>query len=642
MIEKQFKFLQLLGSKASWISVSDLSSVIGKSIRTVKTYAHDIMMEYPDLLESSSQGYRIKDKDLLVKILNEYHPALLPQNAEERKKYMLRKLLFDNRECQFDELAYELCISSSTLTNELKTLKTKLDEYHLKIKVRQSKVSIVGSEECKKRYINALIFEDVADSFKDIKQIQTYFPKQDLATIKEIISTVLTEHEFYLDYFSLLNLVLQIALMIDRKNLTNQQIHISNDEWSDIANIQMRDLIKDVTDKLSDRMNVEFSENEVHDLALLIITRVVANSVTSMQVNQLQEFVGSETMSLIQKMQTSLQETYDITMTNEDFTIRFALHLKNLIIRLKNGVVLRNPLADEIKRSYPFIYDVSVFLANVFIQHTGFMLNNDEIAYFALHLGVLIEEQKVTKNEVRALLFCPHYFTVALSLANNLSTKFDGALTIVEIVTDFDKLNNRSHPEYDLLITCSPYNHITVKPTVYVSSFFSNKDMLAVSNVIEHIIANRTKAKIEANLRTMFHKDMFFIDADIKNQMDALSYIGGLLKNAGYVDEDFIDMLYERERISSSAYNNIAMPHPIKMNAKKSVIAVSLHPNPINWNDRSVNIIFLLAISKADRSFYKDMFDFITDVISIEKNLNCLIHAKSFDEFITLLTSCAK
>lgn len=79
------------------------------------------------------------------------------------------------------------------------------------------------------------------------------------------------------------------------------------------------------------------------------------------------------------------------------------------------------------------------------------------------------------------------------------------------------------------------------------------------------------------------------------------------------------------------------MPHPLEMCSKKSVISVSIHQKPLQWQDNLVNIIFMLAINDEDRVIFKDIFDFITDTISDEDKLFSLIRVKTFDEFIKLI-----
>jgi len=294
----------------------------------------------------------------------------------------------------------------------------------------------------------------------------------------------------------------------------------------------------------------------------------------------------------------------------------------------------------EIKNSYPFIYDVSVFLANIITQETGFILPEDEISYLALYLGVLIEERKVIKHEVRAILVNPQYFLDSTDLANKLKVTFENSLLLTGIVSSHEDLN--SYSDYDLVITTIPIFSETSQPCVKISAYLTNKDILAVSKKIEEVLKDRIKSRVESKLRLMLKEEFFFVNGELKNQKDVIESLVNTLESKGYVDSSYKEKLYQRELVSPSAYLNIAIPHPFEMCALNSAIAVSLHPNAINWNNRKVNIVFLLAINIRDSLFFKDIFDFITEVISEEQKLKCLLEIKTFDQFIAKLVSYAK
>ncbi|MEA5050608.1 MAG: PRD domain-containing protein [Oscillospiraceae bacterium] len=632
--------LQLLGKQTDWVTSFGLSTLINLSVRTVKTYLADLNAEYPGLIESSSKGFRIRDKAMLAEILRASSAAVIPQTAEERKKYVLRKLLLQTNEYDLDMLACELCISPVTLMNEIQRIKAELVPYELFIRTKANSIFIEGPESNKKSLISRLIYDDTRDSFMDIKLVQSYLPNFNLRTIRSIVTGALKKHHYFLDDFSLLNLVLHIAISLERKRVTN--VHPPDDvhAWESLVSAHTKEIVDDIVAGVENEFGVRFECGEIYDFALLIMTRVISDAINEANVDRLSQFVGDDIIRLVSLIQSRTKEVYNITITNEDFTVRFSLHLKNLIVRLKNGVKLRNPQMTDIKNAYPFIYDVSVFIADIVTKETGYPMSEDEISYFALHLGVLIEERKVIKYEARAVLLCPQYYNTSLDFANRIAASFEGNLMISGIASSIAELEAFS--DYDMVISTLSLQAYTAKPWVHVSSFFTNKDVLAISEKIEETLKARTKAKVESKLRLMFKETLFFCDDSIRNQHDAIELMSDSLCAQGYVGPDFKQKLFDREIVSSSAYTNIAMPHPLEMCAFRSAIAVSVHPNAIPWNDSRVNIVFMLAINITDRLFFKDIFDFITDVISEDQKLKALLKAQTFNEFIATLVSFAK
>ena len=637
---KEISILKFLSSQDSWVTSFSMSALLNISIRSIKSYISDINYLSPGLIESSRMGFFVNDKERLAKVISEKKLLFAPQSSEDRKRYIFRKLLLEDGNYDLDKLADELCISSLTLMNELPKIKTELSDFDLVIKTKNNLISIEGPEENKKKLISKLIYEDSGNSFLSIKLMQSYLPNYDLSAVKDIVSDSLRKNHYFMDDFSLLNLVLHIAITLERKRSQNLLTESGPMDWKTLLNEKIRVIVDDMIDRIEKSFNVEFFQSEIYNFALLVMTRAISDAINDVSVDQLNEFVGENIARLISLMQEKTKEAYHISIINSDFTVRFSLHLKNLLIRLQHNIVLRNPQMFEIKNSYPYIYDIAVFLANIVTQETGYILNEDEISYFALHLGVLIEERKVIKHEVRAVLVNPQYFHDSSELVNRLKLAFENSLLLTGIVSSHEDLD--SYSDYDLVITTIPFFSETVCPYVKISAYLTNKDVLAVSKKIEEVLKVRIKSRVESKLRLMLKEDLFFVDDDLENQNDVIERLVDTLESQGYVDSFFKKKLFERELVSSSAYLNIAIPHPFEMCAFKSAIAVSIHPNAIPWNNRKVNIVFLLAINIRDSLFFKDIFDFITEVISEEKKLKGILEVKTFDEFVATLVSYAK
>jgi lichenan operon transcriptional antiterminator len=641
MRDKELTILKFLSTQDSWVTSFSMSAFLDISVRTIKSYISNINSEIPNLIESSRKGYIVRNKKLLANVINSVKASCSPQTVEDRKKYILRKLLLETDMYDLDNLAIELFISPVTLTNELQKLRMELADFELTIKTKNNLAFIDGQETNKKKLISKLIYEDSKDSFLSIKMMQSYLPHFDLTIVKQIVSDKLRKHHYFMDDFSLLNLVLHIAITMERKLIQKTVVEdAGTGNWESLVNAHIQEMVVDITGQVEKQFGVEFVDGEIYDFALLIKTRAISDSINDINMDQLSEFVGEDIIRLVSLIQTRTKETYNITIMRQDFTVRFALHIKNLLIRLKHNIVLRNPQMLDIKNSYPFIYDVSVFIANIITQEKGYVLTENEISYIALHLGVLIEERKVIKHEVRAILVNPQYLIKSMDIVNRLSSVFENNLLITEIVSAQHELE--AYSDYDLIITTTPFEVYPGKPYVQISAYLTNKDILSVSKKIEEVLKDRIKVKVKSKLEMMFKEELFFVGESFKNQNDAINVMADALEKQGIVDSSFKKKLFERERVSSSAYMNIAMPHPLEMCALNSAIAVSIHPNAITWNNNKVNIIFMLAINIRDSLFLKDIFDFIIEVISEEKKLKTILEVKTYDDFIATLVSFAK
>ena len=640
MKRREYAVLQFLIMQDAWATSFVLSTTLGVSSRSIKNYISKLNSDHPSLIESSQKGFFLKDKSRATNILSRWHSLTVPQTSEERIKYILRKLLLEKEQYNLDLLVDEMFISYATLSNDIQKIKVELSDFELTFKTKNGMALIEGSEFNKKRILGKLIYEDTQNSFLSINSLQKYVPNYDLSLVKGIVSLSLRENDYFMDDFSLLNLVLNINITMERKLIRKSLHEEESVDWKKLVNNNIQKIVEKMTMEIETRFSVKFVQSDIYNFALLVMTRAVSDSINDISPKQLENFVGEDVVDLVTLMQSRVKETFNITITNPDFTVRFSLHVKNLLARLEHSIELRNPQKNEIKNSYPFIYDVAVFLANVLTKETGYHLSEDEISYFALYLGVLIEERKAIKNDVNIVLIDPQYFLRAAGLAQVLSATFERTLHIMGIISSFDELETYSN--YDLVITTLSSHIVPKTPFVQVSNYLNTKDILLVTQKIESVLKSRLKIRVESKLRLMFKEELFFINDELKNQNDVIEKLSDTLEFYGYVNTDFKEKLFEREKVSSSAYVNIAMPHPFEMCALNSSIAVSLHPNGIPWNGSRVFIVFLLAINVRDSLFFKDIFDFITEVVSEDSNFKNILEQNTFEHFISALVSYAK
>lgn len=635
MQEKELKILNYLKDQTSCVTASNIADNLGFSIRSVKTYISNINTNYPNLILSSREGYLIQDKERLANILNNFTNNDIPQSSKNRQAYILKLLLLQQQTKNLDELADELCISPVTLMNEISKIKAELKNFDLVFKTKNNCAYIEGLEKNKKKMISHLIYNEIKENFISLDLLQTYFQNLDLKIINDVVTDRLLANHYFVNDFSLTNFILHLAITMQRslENLTSPEALDSSNNVHITEPVSK--LLREICDDLKKYFPVHFTNNEFYNLALILTTSIVNENITQLEYSQLNEIIGSRICNLMELIQNKVKNALYISLDNQDFVIRFSLHLCNMLVRLESNINLRNPQLLSIKNTYPYIYDVSVFIANIITEETGYEISEDEIAYIALHIGVLIEEQKALRNKVKVIVLCPRYYSTHLKLVKKIHAIFENDIILSGIITTPDELKNFS--DYDLVISTIHVNICLTVPMIVISNYFDNKDVSTIANEIEKIKIAKLRTILEKKLKFIFKKELFFYNPGFSNKEDAINYLSNALNKFGYVDSSFRERIYERERISPSAYLNIAIPHPLEMSAFSTAIAVSIHPTPINWNQNKVNFVFMLAINEEDRILFRDIFDFVTEIILNKKYFEALLKTKTYEDFINLL-----
>ena len=527
-----------------------LANHLNVSVRSIKNYVREINEEYPEAIHSSREGYRL-DMELAKSILDETADHI-PQTSEERVIYILNQLINHHQEEAIDiyDLCDELFISLSTIKNELQKVKRKL--------------------------LSTLLYNESNVNFVNLKSLQNSFLDIDIPYIKNTVLQIFEDYHYFINDYSLINLVLHITIAIDR---------------------------------------------------------IRKNNINTTSIDQ-QPAVH---LNLVKELILDINSFYYIDLSEQEFLIRFALHIKNLLVRSKNNYFSKNPLADGIKTSCPLIYDVSVSLAATIKEKTGISINDDEIAYIAFHLGSALEAQKSLTEKITVALYCPSYYDMSLKVTDVIKRYYSDELLITNILTDesdFDKIKDTN-----LIITTIPVSVITSIPMIQISIFLNQKDRQLLNEKIETIRKLKKRSVFEGYLKELLLPDFFeVLKSGFSTEKECITYMVNKLIVHGYVDDEFENEIISRENMSSTAFGSFAIPHAMKMHAKKTGMNIVISETPISWNQQDVYLVLMLCFNKSDRYIFNEIFDPITMILSTPENVKKLCGCQSYEDFISTMS----
>ncbi len=642
--DREQELVRLLKTSPTPLTARALSELIGVSIRTVKNYVKRVNESGMARIESGQSGYRIDVSEVApspsekskapaasmpVKMAND-----IPQNNLERSAYVMKRLFQGPGELNIFDLCEELYISISTMKTVLSILRRKLGHFGLQLVQSENRISIEGPEKSKRRLLSDLLHQESTSTFLDLKTIHQAFPDLDPTYISTVVRDVLSQHHCFVNDYSLVNIVLHTAISIDRFRAKHSVDAVPTSEHS--GNGATGDtehaIAAEIAQKLQERFEISFPASEIDELALLLSTRVSRLDYRQASKESIEHFVDPECLELVEGVIEDLKEYFGIDLTDPDFYVRFALHLKNLLARARNGENARNPLTQRIRSSCPLLYDTAVAEAAVIAQKTGLTISEDEIGYIAFHLGSTIETQKQLTDKVRAALYCPSYYQIDKQIMLFLNRYFENDILVTDVVTTEDELDYVQNIE--LLISTVPVNRYAKTPVLMISPFPSAADRKEIGAVTDRIRAERNRAKIAANLREFIKPDLFVTDASIKTRDEAVHRLASLLEERGFVSASFEEEILHREELSSTAFAHFAIPHTVRLSAKRSAIAVLSTSGNIDWGDQGVSLVFMLAFNKNDSDSFYEVFDPLVNMLSNPEKISRLVGITDYDAFI--------
>lgn len=621
--------------EAPIMRANTLADRLNVSTRSIKNYVQEINREYPNCISSSREGYSV-NASIAKKIIDE-NQTHVPQTSHERVTFILSSLMNHNN----NELVniYDLCdamyVSLSTLKNELQKVKRRLAKFDLELISQQDEIRVKGLEKNKRKMLSTILYDESNVNFVNLNSIQKAFVDIDIEFIKNSVLEIFDEYHYFINDYSLINLVLHIAISIDR--IRNDNFNTQNVSEQPGVRLHEYELAQKVTKRLEQYFNIKYSEAEVYEMTLLIISRTTTIDYNSINSANLEDFIGKDCLDLVYQLINDINAFYYIDLKEQEFLIRFALHIRNLLVRSKNNYFSKNPLTEGIKTSCPLIYDVSVTLASTMKEKTGVSINDDEIAYIAFHLGSAIEAQKNLTMKVTAVLYCPNYYDMNLRINEMINQHFANDILITNILTDESEFVKIS--DVDMVITTIPISTILTIPIIQINLFLSDKDRALLQERIIEIRKQNRKDEFENYLRELIKPDLFERKSNLQKEVDCIDYMVKKLVKHGYVDPSFKQQILEREQMSSTAFANFAIPHAMKMHAHKTGINIIVSEQPIMWNHYPVNLVIMMCFNINERYIFNEIFDPITMILSESENIKKICSSNTYEQFIQNMVS---
>lgn len=624
MRRKQEELINYLYTHNEKVTANILSKALNLSIRTIKSYIAELNMNYPSLISSSNRGYVI-DKVKANSLLQ--YKDDIPQDYESRCIYIIKKTLLEKQDyIDIFDLCEELFISYSTFKNDIYKMNTSFANFKITFSSENNKLHVGGSEQNKRKLISHVMSEEVSGNFLNLTLLQESFPDYDLDDACTLIKDICKQHHYYLNDFSCVNFILHVTIMVSRINHGNHIIN--NNELIQVTNKNDEKIAKELCLALEQVFNVSFNSSEI--LEIYILFKNNANYINDENEN-VSLLVSDEIIQITKNIIKNVDEHFFINLDSDNFITPFMLHLKNLKNRLIKNNLLKNPMLDSIKISCPTIYDISTFIAYQLTLSFHENVNEDEIAFIALHVGTEIERQKKEETKVSCLLLCPEYLNITSTLHKKIMMDFGDQLTIQKSISFENEILGNN---FDLLITTVPVlestNYFTVLLPPFPMSYEKNKILDAIIR-----IENTKKSQILTNnLNFYFNEKLFYSMNEDISKSAVINELAERMINLGYVEENFKEEIWKRETASSTAFMNIAIPHPMKMSAYKTSIGVVISHKGIDWgNQHFVNVVFMIAFNKIDNKHFHALYESLVLLFNEPIVISEIKKCKNFNDF---------
>lgn len=223
-------------------------------------------------------------------------------------------------------------------------------------------------------------------------------------------------------------------------------------------------------------------------------------------------------------------------------------------------------------------------------------------------------------------------------LLQTISSRLSTELLIANIITEESDLDKITTP--DLIICTVPVNRTLVTPFIQVQPFLMETDITAIRQKIDEIRTAKKRETFTSYLHQIILPDFFERGNGFSRREDAIHYLCEKLRQKGYVEKHFEKEVLEREKMSSTGFQNFAIPHSMSMRANKTGMYLYLCDTPTNWNGIPVSLIIMLCFNRDERYIFNEIFEPLTMILTEPNNLKKALTFNKYEEFIEFLRDC--
>jgi lichenan operon transcriptional antiterminator len=408
--EKEITLARLLINEDGPISSKKLASKINVSSRSIRNYVKHLNdTSEKGVIVSTANGY-VGIKKNLQKLIEEYSFNPTPQNYAERVDYILKKVLFNHEELNIFDLSNELYVSDSTIRADIIRINEEYANENVSFFIDADTLKVSGNEKQLRKLMSKFILEQSTSNYLELQKIQDNFRYIDISNLYKILNEVFNSEDYYVNEFSKMNMILHIAILIDR--VKNKQI-ITKDyslEKSEVLDEEIN-LTEILLERIQNSFEVEFNQYET--LELLYVIKSNVNFLSSINKNTFDNRTKDGFFEYVNKVLNDVFEDYGIRLNNNYFLQPFLLHLSNLYFRAQKRSYTKNAIFKNIKHENPLIFDIAVYISMKITSYLEIpFISEEEISYITLHVGAEINRQKSAKSKIRTIIIYPDYLNL--------------------------------------------------------------------------------------------------------------------------------------------------------------------------------------------------------------------------------------
>lgn len=506
----------------------------------------------------------------LIKELLEEEKIDKEYSREERKLFILSELLSTNEPIKSLYFTKNLKISEGTLNNDLIVAASFLSKFDLEISKKPgSGIYIEGNEKnFREAYIN-LIYDscnekEILEMVRNIKKnfstnntieicsdnrLLNLIDKSIIRQTEKTLTREISKLHLKLADSAYIGLVVHLSLALQRiKN--GEKITMDQKFLYQLSNSEEFKIAKKISEGIEKDFELEMPLDEVGYITMHIRgAKLRFNSGENpIDIDQI------ELMNISKKIIELAEEEFKVSLKKDERLLKdLTNHLGPAISRLNMGMIIRNPLLEDIKKEYSYFYKGVEKICEVFkkVINTE-IIPDSEVAYITMHIAAALERNLMINTDINVVVSCPTGIGTSRFLVTKIQKNFNN-INVIDTISAIN-INEEYLKKQKVDLIISTVNLNTTLDYICVTPFMEEEDKTLIQQTIRAIAKNKMRNMAIENEEQNI--DLASNEEDILEIMNMGKDILRFIEEIKFVNDDECNQLEGLINICSKQFSN--------------------------------------------------------------------------------------
>lgn len=512
--ERSTSILTQLYHADSYVPMEEITTKLHVSKRTVyydinkiNDWLQDHGLKPIDYIRATGFYLPEDTKKEVPHFLKKLTPWQYYYSERERLAWLAICLLTEPHPLFLKDLMETIRVSRVTTVKELNRLREELSAFHLHLHFdRKQGYMIEGSENDKRKAV-VHYFSEIA-STTGISQLVSHIQallragrettggitgrhppavtEEQLSAVYQTIEQCEDELGIRLTDEMVQNLAIRFILFSQRL-AQEKRVVMDEDEKKILKTTSAYQAAQNICKRLGDLFLTSFPDDEICYVAM----NILGAKVNSLNPDTSNDDEIRMLRTIIGKMIDDFQ-LYSCVYFRDRAGLEesMLIHLKPAYYRIKYGLELQNPLTKSIKQKYNELFNLTQKVMHHFEEVVGRNVNDDEIAYIAMHFGGWMKREGAEPvSRKKALIVCGN----GISTSRILQAQLENLCTTVDIVSTASVREYESkNYDVDFVISTAPLKKRDV-PVFIVSPILTDVEKETLLNQINSLTEQSRK-----------------------------------------------------------------------------------------------------------------------------------------------------